>query len=806
MHIQTHYPTSSDAPWPQSMRSHPIFEAPDDFQPQQNASTVAVNNQIRIASVQEAKSPRAPRSYKTLHAPQIQFQIEQMVLNADGRLLAVAGTHQVAVVVLPSSSRGGRSPLIECRSIRIAPFYYGAKGSPRIAKLDWHPLGEGNTSLFVLTADALLREFDVTVDAEEPLQTFSFLQRRKRSSTFNTEDSQSTEAVSFTFGCSNYDPQGARGISDWTPLTVYGLLRGGDLYALCPVCPSRIRVDPVFIRSLEAYVRGKEALAFNDSSLMSTPVPAFNPTSSFSSSTSSAPGMEELDLPSVYDHQRKYITTLSKQLPSDNSQQPETSSTLRRDISISSVSTISISSHSNPTTHSLVTLNAPTTIKLDLEAQGPFRFQPAPAPSPEPDWDELASDIIYLKLGSSDGKRSSTRTTAAGTILIAYADGRVDVCLDLVKVEAVWCHPGASPSSPVTLVLETINLNFLSYFRPAPPPQQARPSPTALQPLLTSAPLHPRFLASNHPVMIRDAVYEPQANEIGIMAEAAPHLQALQKSSDALSRSTLAQSSDRAQSSGISTSSPPAYAAYNSAPFVGVVPYRPPPIPPVPPVVVGKTEADPAQLRQFATAVATLAEYHRTLNVTAGILEERVFLLTKERDRQSAVAMTLKSRTEKLVGRDGVGGQRQVTLAKYNRISSIQPTLLKRIDWVLQRLMDTYNGALTEKERQWFDELKRMRKQVLSSADGSSLVSKTEMLSKQLELLMPTVQEINKKEKAIKEEQNHSNKLGTKQMLDIGRKLGSEDIHIKETVSKIQTLASRMGLATAGLPDENGSE
>ncbi|KAG9042788.1 hypothetical protein FS842_002063 [Serendipita sp. 407] len=648
---------------------------------------------------------------------------------------------------------------------------------------------------------------------------------------------------------------------------------------------------------------------------MSTPIPAFNPTSSFSSSTSSTPGMEELDLPSIYDHQRKYIATLTKQLPEEGSQQMATSFTLRKDVSISSVSTVSISSHSNTTGTQLVTLNAPTTIKLELEAQGPFRFQPAPAPSPEPEWDELASDIIYLKLASTDGKRSSAGATAAGTILIAYADGRVDVCLDLVKVEAVWCRPGAPHSSPVTLALETINLNFLSYFRPAPPPQQARPSPSSLQPLLTSAPLHPRFLASNHPVLMRDAVYgdsvyvthnfgvhaiwlgwmsdvrralerkdatedfkslqdllddlleqdeglshvvqlldtvdpamritfpvvgcavssdvfvdysllaftshhqavgmelnvrvpEPQANEIGIMAEAAPHLRALRKSSDALNNNTtLVQSTDKNQPSGQSASSPPpAYAAYNAAPFVGVTPYRPPPLPPVPSVIVGKTEADPTQLRQFATAVATMAEYHRSLGVTAGVLEERVFLLTKERDRQMAVTMTLKNRVDKLVGRDSVAGQRQATLAKFNRISAIQPTLLKRIDWVLQRLMDTYNGALTEKEKAYFEELKRMRKQILPTADGNSLLSKADMLSKQLELLMPTVKDINEKEKAMKEGQIQSNKLGTKQMLDIGRKLGSEDIQIKETVSKIQTLASRMGLATAGLPDETASD
>lgn len=164
------------------------------------------------------------------------------MLNADGRLLAVAGSHQVVVIVLPTSGRGGRSPIIECKSMQIAPYYYGAKGSPRIAKLEWHPLGEGNTSLFVLTSDGTLREFDPTVDAEEPLQSFSFVQKKKKANTFNMDDEESTEAVSFAFGCGSRNATGARGNSDWTPLTVYGLMRNGDLFALCPISPSRLCV------------------------------------------------------------------------------------------------------------------------------------------------------------------------------------------------------------------------------------------------------------------------------------------------------------------------------------------------------------------------------------------------------------------------------------------------------------------------------------------------------------------------------------------------------------------------------------
>ena len=39
--------------------------------------------------------------FQVLHTPNIQFDISQLSLNPTGKLLAVAGTFQVAVIVLP---------------------------------------------------------------------------------------------------------------------------------------------------------------------------------------------------------------------------------------------------------------------------------------------------------------------------------------------------------------------------------------------------------------------------------------------------------------------------------------------------------------------------------------------------------------------------------------------------------------------------------------------------------------------------------------------------------------------------------
>jgi len=88
---------------------------------------LAVGNEIRIASLSDAKARFDSSSdqlgddydighYKTLKSTTLNFEIHQLVLNPTGKLLAVVGKNEVAVVVLPrkgwASAYGNQ---IECR-------------------------------------------------------------------------------------------------------------------------------------------------------------------------------------------------------------------------------------------------------------------------------------------------------------------------------------------------------------------------------------------------------------------------------------------------------------------------------------------------------------------------------------------------------------------------------------------------------------------------------------------------------------------------------------------------------------------
>lgn len=69
--------------------------------------------------------------------------------------------------------------------------------------------------------------------------------------------------------------------------------------------------------------------------------------------------------------------------------------------------------------------------------QGPFLLQPAPLTltgSEEGD----ATDILYLAFDKDDEFGDDGETERLGLVLVAFQDGKVDVCLDVDKVEARW--------------------------------------------------------------------------------------------------------------------------------------------------------------------------------------------------------------------------------------------------------------------------------------------------------------------------------------------------------------------------------
>jgi nucleoporin NUP82 len=184
-------PFAPDVAWLDGLAQHPIFHAGDTPPaPAAGRSSVrarstlalrgtdlvaAVGSELRIASLAEAKhaaatgaSP-AERPHRVLAHALPPFPIASIAVNPANRLLAVVGSHQVAVLVLPRSAGSkaqadaahsrGAARSVTCHAARVGAYYHDEHIGPhaRVAKVLWHPWGKDGTSLLILTADGTLR-------------------------------------------------------------------------------------------------------------------------------------------------------------------------------------------------------------------------------------------------------------------------------------------------------------------------------------------------------------------------------------------------------------------------------------------------------------------------------------------------------------------------------------------------------------------------------------------------------------------------------------------------------------------------
>lgn len=79
--------------------------------------------------------------------------------------------------------------------------------------------------------------------------------------------------------------------------------------------------------------------------------------------------------------------------------------------------------------------------------QGPFLLQPAPRLLENSEGGD-ATDIAYLSFEANDDEPddSARDTEHLGILLVSYQDGKVDIFLDVEKVEARWDNKQVCPT------------------------------------------------------------------------------------------------------------------------------------------------------------------------------------------------------------------------------------------------------------------------------------------------------------------------------------------------------------------------
>ncbi|TBU46590.1 hypothetical protein BD309DRAFT_1007925 [Dichomitus squalens] len=827
---------------------------------------VAVGSEVRITSLGGSKGARntSQKTYKILHTPSVQFEIHQIALNSNGRLLAIAGAFQVAVIVLP---RTGYNKLVtatvECKSFQVGQYHHAIETSAPVAKIDWHPWGQGGSTLLVLTTDGKLREYDISEDADEPQQTLSFVPEKKRGSSFLAGDGGEREAVSFALG---------KGRADWGPLTVYAVMRSGDIYAISPYLPKNASVPSSYVHALECYVSAKQEF--------------------LSSSTTGGPSSSD-SLTTLYDYQRKYVNALLKQLP------PGTAW---------------------PATTRLVPMHPPTTIKSSCARQGPFLLQPAPRALEGSDGGD-ATDIVYLSFGDDAAEESEGETERLGLVLVAFQDGKVDVYLDVEKVEARWEHKQhPSTDLPMLAVYESIDLGIVSSLKKASPRigqslldliQGDHPSflldpihddnlfvyhafgvhalnvgallkslavvlrdsndseansssgmgvglenvkSTDVQPVLLTFSTENKSSTPVIGVAIPNDVYLTYSifvltssmrmsvfpltlrSETSLVSESQPATTA--KTPPAIDPSPVSSSlftSTPTPSLLFGTSLPPARPTPSTIPtptlkglpdapdskpaYVSLLSAQPWKVPeaidrpnglPTNPrlslpngsVVIGD-KIEPETLRFLASTVEKLSSQIHDVQLAHRAAEARAALQEQEFKRQRDTCAKMLDIVHALEGERQQRAQERVAKAREE-----QKALLQRMERVLQGLMLKASPELSESESKWFEELRRTKAEVVGAGkyDDQALAARVKLLRREVDRLLPHLQEIKEKEEARRKALAENREtLGLSQAFELGKRSTEERARISQMEAEILRLAQRLDISVGRPPSQQAS-
>ncbi|KAF3480450.1 uncharacterized protein GIQ15_05797 [Arthroderma uncinatum] len=218
--------------------------------------------------------------YRILTTP-VYGKIEQLTISPNGAFLAITTTHTVHIAMLPDSSHlsGPDYSPIRVKTFQLGPTTHVIPESPVVAVL-WHPLGICDNSggcLVTVTSDSAVRVWEIDrknqwsfdrptlaidlkklVDGtsmDEDFAPLSFGQNKGFSA-----DSFEMEVAAARFGGHGYEEEDA-----WAAMTLWVAMRTGDVYALCPLLPSKWQASPVTIPSLTSSIVRELAVAQEES-------------------------------------------------------------------------------------------------------------------------------------------------------------------------------------------------------------------------------------------------------------------------------------------------------------------------------------------------------------------------------------------------------------------------------------------------------------------------------------------------------------------------------------------------------------
>lgn len=192
--------------------------------------------------------------------------IQQLIVSPYANYMAIVTTHTVRIILLPDSSHLTAQSLdiIKPKSWTLGPTTHVIDRSPVAATL-WHPLGVNGSALVTVTKDAIVRVWELNQNDrwsfDKPSLTID-LKKLVDGTTLDQNFSASNEVTNKGFSPDSFEMEVAaacfagRGSGGWSPMTLWIAMREGDVYALCPLLPSKWAPPPTLIPSLSISIVG----------------------------------------------------------------------------------------------------------------------------------------------------------------------------------------------------------------------------------------------------------------------------------------------------------------------------------------------------------------------------------------------------------------------------------------------------------------------------------------------------------------------------------------------------------------------
>ncbi|KZF21699.1 hypothetical protein L228DRAFT_261841 [Xylona heveae TC161] len=220
---------------------------------------------------EEASDASDIGSYRVLKVP-VTEKIRQLVPSPQGDYLAILTSHTVHIAILPDSSHLGQpdSGPIRLKTHTLGPTAHVLSQSPVVSAL-WHPLGVAGSTLVTVTAEAVVRVWELNRDNRWSFDSPTLavdLKKLANATTAEADTAPSTLGSNKGFSPDSFEMEvasacfGGTGLDEehgWASMTLWVAMREGDVYALCPLLPSKWQSTSTLIPSLSTSVMTKAA-------------------------------------------------------------------------------------------------------------------------------------------------------------------------------------------------------------------------------------------------------------------------------------------------------------------------------------------------------------------------------------------------------------------------------------------------------------------------------------------------------------------------------------------------------------------